>query len=288
MRRCLGRRRALRALCANPLVERLARAPELLVCFAIGWAALLAAISHYLGFGKELGGLLAGVSLASTPFREAIAARLASLRDFLLLFFFVALGAGLDLGLLGDNLLPAIVLALFVLIGNPLIVLVIMGLMGYRKRTGFLAGLTVAQISEFSLIFIAVGVQLGPRGAGALGLVTLVGLITISLSTYMITYSHRLYAVFEPLLGVFERRSPTGRRRRKPRAAPDGSQADVVLFGLGRFGGAIAQTLTDAGHRVLGVDFNPTSVRYWRDNGLPARYATPPIPSWSATCPWPA
>ncbi|MGP1253809.1 MAG: cation:proton antiporter [Kiloniellales bacterium] len=257
---------------ANPLVERLARAPELLVCFAIGWAALLAAISHYLGFGKELGGLLAGVSLASTPFREAIAARLASLRDFLLLFFFVALGAGLDLGLLGDSLIPAIVLALFVLIGNPLIVLVIMGLMGYRKRTGFLAGLTVAQISEFSLIFIAVGVQLGHVVPEALGLVTLVGLITISLSTYMITYSHRLYSVFEPLLGVFERRKPYREAEAEAQGGPDSSQADVVLFGLGRFGGAIAQTLTDAGHRVLGVDFNPTSVRYWRDNGLPARY----------------
>ncbi|CAN0600081.1 unnamed protein product, partial [Ectocarpus sp. 12 AP-2014] len=54
---------------ANPLVEQLSRAPELLVSFAIGWAALLAAVGHYLGFGKELGGLLAGVSLASTPFR---------------------------------------------------------------------------------------------------------------------------------------------------------------------------------------------------------------------------
>ncbi|MCR9140401.1 MAG: cation:proton antiporter, partial [Alphaproteobacteria bacterium] len=108
---------------ANPLVERLSRAPELLVSFAIGWAALLAAVGHYLGFGKELGGLLAGVSLASTPFREAIAARLTSLRDFLLLFFFIALGASLDLSVLGASVGSAIVLSLFVLIGNPLIVL---------------------------------------------------------------------------------------------------------------------------------------------------------------------
>ena len=112
---------------ASPLVEQLARSPELLVSFAIGWAALLAAVGHYLGFGKELGGLLAGVSLASTPFREAIAARLASLRDFLLLFFFIALGASLDLSVLGASVGPAIVLSLFVLIGNPLIVLTIMG-----------------------------------------------------------------------------------------------------------------------------------------------------------------
>ena len=133
---------------ADPLVERLARSPELLVSFAIGWAAFLAALADYLGFGKELGGLLAGVSLASTPYREAMSTRLTSLRDFLLLFFFIALGASLDLGYLGSDLPSALVLSAFVLIGYPLIVLLIMSAMGYRKRTGFLAGLTVAQISE--------------------------------------------------------------------------------------------------------------------------------------------
>ncbi|MCK7502598.1 MAG: hypothetical protein MZW92_81830 [Comamonadaceae bacterium] len=56
-------------------------------------------------------------------------------------------------------------LSLFVLIGNPLIVMAIMGYMGYRKRTGFLAGLTVAQISEFSIVFVAMGITLGPRRA---------------------------------------------------------------------------------------------------------------------------
>jgi Kef-type K+ transport system membrane component KefB len=268
---------------ANPLVERLARAPELLVCFVVGWAALLAAVSHYLGFGKELGGLLAGVSLASTPYREAIAARLASLRDFLLLFFFVALGASLDLGLLGDNLVAAMVLAVFVLVGNPLIVLAIMGAMGYRKRTGFLAGLTVAQISEFSLIFIAVGVDLGHVQGSALGLVTLVGLITISLSTYMITYSHQLYAVCEPLLGVFERHRPF-REEAAETARRDGP-ADVVIFGLGRFGGQIARGLQADGATVLGIDFNPDSVRYWQKHGLSVRYGDATDPELVAHLP---
>lgn len=244
---------------ANPLVERLSRAPELLVSFAIGWAALLAAVGHYLGFGKELGGLLAGVSLASTPFREAIAARLASLRDFLLLFFFIALGASLDLSVLGASVVPAIVLSLFVLIGNPLIVLAIMGAMGYRKRTGFLAGLTVAQISEFSLIFMAMGVTIGHVNEEALGLVTLVGLVTIAASTYMITFSHQLYAVFEPVLGLFERRNIDA----EPDAGTDADRPhDVILFGLGRYGLGIAGALQDRGMRILGVDFSPEAVRY--------------------------
>lgn len=131
---------------ANPLTERLARAPELLVIFAIAQAAIFAAMGDFVGLGKEVGGLLAGVSLASTPYRETIAARLAPLRDFLLLFFFIALGATLELPLLGTHVTAAVVFSLFVLIGNPLIVLAIMGSMGYRKRTGFLAGLTDQRI----------------------------------------------------------------------------------------------------------------------------------------------
>jgi len=255
---------------ANPLVDRLSRAPELLVSFAIGWAALLAAMGDYLGFGKELGGLLAGVSLASTPYREAIAARLASLRDFLLLFFFIALGAALDLSTLGDNAGAALVLAAFVLIGNPLIVLAIMGALGYRKRTGFLAGLTVAQISEFSLIFMAMGVTLGHVRADALGLVTLVGLITIAASTYMITYSQALYRLFEPVLGLFERRG-AGRAEDRSEAARAGGY-DAIVFGLGRYGGAIARELTASGWRVLGVDFDPITVKRARAAGLEAAF----------------
>jgi Kef-type K+ transport system membrane component KefB len=255
---------------ANPLTDRLARAPELLVIFAIALAAIFAAVADVIGLGKELGGLLAGVSLASTPYRESIAARLGPLRDFLLLFFFISLGATLDLTLLGESIWAASVLSAFVLIGNPLIVLIIMGCMGYRRRTGFLAGLTVAQISEFSLIFMAMGVSLGHVTDEALGLVTLVGLVTIGASTYIITYSHQLFDRMEPFLGIFER--ATTPREPKGDALEGRRQYDVMLIGLGRFGAAIGVRLERLGLRVLGVDFNPDAVRRARDLGLAAEY----------------
>lgn len=268
---------------ANRLTERLAHSPELLVVFAIAQAAIFAAIGDYVGLGKEVGGLLAGVSLASTPYRETVAARLAPLRDFLLLFFFIALGATLDLRLLGAHMGEALIFSLFVLVGNPFIVMVIMGLMGYRKRTGFLAGLTVAQISEFSLIFVAMGVSLNHVQSDALGLVTMVGIITIAASTYMITYSHQLYALFEPLLGVFER---TGTPREPEESAPSRvAPYDILIFGLGRFGTAIGMRLRHRGLRVLGVDFNPLAVRRWRSLGLTARYGDTTDPEFIAGLP---
>jgi len=267
---------------ANPLMERLSRSPELMISFAIGWAALLAALGHYFGFGKELGGLLAGVSLASTPFREAIAARLASLRDFLLLFFFIALGASLDLGVLGDNIGAALVFSVFVLVGNPLIVLAIMGAMGYRKRTGFLAGLTVAQISEFSLIFMAMGVTIGHVAADAMGLVTLVGLITIAASTYMITWSHQLYDVVEPVLGPFER---AGAGTEEDNWQPRADSHDAIVFGMGRYGLAIAEELDRAGMKVLGVDFNPAAARQARQKGFDVMFGDATDPEFVAHLP---
>jgi len=269
---------------ATPLVSRIAHSQELLITFAIAWAALLAAIGSQLGFSKELGGLLAGISLASTPFREAIVARLSSLRDFLLLFFFIALGSQLDLSLLGAQIIPALILSLFVLIGNPVIVMIIMGRMGYRKRTSFLAGLTVAQISEFSLIFMAMGLTLGHVSAESLGLVTLVGLITISLSVYMISYSNSLYAKLEPWLGIFERKKPYREKKLEQQYTSEQSY-DVILFGLGRYGKAIAHYLQQEKFNLLVVDFNPDEVRHWCHQGHAAIYGDACDPAFISTLP---
>lgn len=268
---------------AAPLTRRLAESQELLILFSIGLAAMFAGIGEFLGLGLELGGLLAGIALASTPFRDSIGSRLAPLRDFLLLFFFLVLGSQLDLAILGANIPAALVLSAFVLIGNPLIVLIIMGLMGYRKRTAFLAGLTVAQISEFSLIFIGMGLALGQVTEGELGLVTLVGLITIALSTYMITYSHRLYAWCEPLLGRFEREHPVREEEdeQKKRKEPPA----VILLGLAGMGGAMAARLIEQKIPALAIDFDPSAVEKWKARGLDAVYGDATDPTFLAELP---
>jgi Kef-type K+ transport system membrane component KefB len=269
---------------ADRLLRAVAKVSELMVTFAIAWAVGLAALTDFMGFGKELGGLLAGVSFASTGYREAVASRLGTLRDFLLLFFFVALGLQLDLSLLGAQVPAALLLSLFVLIGNPLIVMVIMGGMGYRKRTGFLAGLTVAQISEFSLIFMAMGLTLGHVDAEGMGLVTLVGMITITLSTYMILYSQQLYGWCEPLLGVFERKIP-----HREEAADAGdytrTRCDVIMVGIGRYGEALANGLEHHGLTVLGVDADPEAVQAWAKRGRPVIYGDASDPGLIAELP---
>jgi Kef-type K+ transport system membrane component KefB len=266
------------------VVSAMARSQELLLVFAIAWGVALAALGEWAGFSKEAGAFLAGFSLASTPYREAMNARLTGIRDFLLLFFFIDLGAKLELSTLGAEVWPAIVLSLFVLIGNPLIVMAIMGYMGYRKRTGFLAGLTVAQISEFSIVFVAMGITLGHVGVGALGLTTLVGLVTITVSTYMILYSQPLYEKLAPWLGPFERKRPFRELAVERQPRPD-RRVEVIVFGLGRYGSRLLTQLRDAGIEAIGVDFDPEAVRELRRHKLPVRFGDGEDPDFLESLP---
>lgn len=252
------------------LTRRLAYSLELLTLFAIAWAVLLGAGSELLGFSKEVGAFLAGVSLASTTYRDSIGARLTGLRDFLLLFFFIDLGSRLDWSMVGSQLGSSLVFSLFVLIGNPLIVLIIMGWMGYRRRTSLLAGLTVAQISEFSLIVAALGLSLGHITNETMGLITLVGVVTIFISTYMILYSSQLYRLLSGPLRIFERRNPY---REVGLDALRGIQSiDVILVGLGNYGSALGEYLLRRRKTVLGVDFDPGVLDRWRQLGVPVLY----------------
>ncbi|MBB3190992.1 cation:proton antiporter [Halomonas cerina] len=264
------------------LLHRLAHSSELLMLFAIAWAVIGATAGEALGFSKEVGAFLAGVSIASTPYREQVASRLVSLRDFLLLFFFIELGATLNLGTLGAQLGSSAVLSLFVLVGNPLIVMAIMGYMGYRKRTGFLAGLTVAQISEFSLILAAMGLTLGHLQQETVGLITLVGLITISVSTYMILYSHVIYERLAPRLSLFERQVP---HRELDSLVGANNEVDVLLIGLGRYGAALAADLRERGCRLLAVDFDPTTVQQHARDRYRVCYGDAEDPEFLATLP---
>jgi Kef-type K+ transport system membrane component KefB/uncharacterized UPF0146 family protein len=252
------------------LLNRLAASQELLVLFGIAWAVALAAGAEAMDFSKEVGAFLAGVSLASTPYREALSARLVSLRDFLLLFFFIDLGAGLDLGLLGAQTGAAVVLSLLVLLGKPLIIMLILGALGYRSRTGFLTGLSLAQISEFSLILAALGVGLGHIDAETTSVITLVAIITIALSTYLTLYAHPLYERVGRWLTMFERRIPHPEELARETGASQ--TPDVILFGLGRYGGEIARHLRDRGWKLLAVDFDPYVVASARKEGLDIGY----------------
>lgn len=254
------------------LLATLARRPELLVLFGIAWAIGLASLGMELGFSKEVGAFIAGVSLASTRYRAILTARLVGLRDFLLLFFFINMGVHIDVTHLGAELGPAILLSLFVLLGKPLMVLALVGGMGYARHTGAMTGLTLGQISEFSLILVVLGVDLGHIDVQTQGLVTLIGLITIGLSSYMIIYAHHIYEWLAPWLGRFERKVHHPEQDLGDAQPANIGKVEVIIFGLDPYGRNVARELMRRGVSILGVDFDPEAVRLHHEEGMLTLY----------------
>jgi Kef-type K+ transport system membrane component KefB len=244
------------------VLDWISKSPELTLLFGVAWAIVLAAVSTLIGLSMEIGAFVAGVSLASTAYRESLGARMVSLRDVMLLFFFIELGASLTFADALGQLWPAIVLSVFVLVGKPLIVFAIMGWMGYRSITSFRTGVALAQISEFSLILIALGFSLGQVDSAVLSLVTLVAVFTITVSSYLILYTDRLYSMMQGFMRFFE--------RGKAEAVDEESQSlsfDAIVIGSGRFGTEVISGLISSGSSVLAVDLDPDALARARELG---------------------
>lgn len=242
-----------------------ARSPETLFTWSLSWCLLVVLAAEYLGLSPEIGAFLAGMSLAQLGCAHELLRRVKPLMNFFIAVFFVSLGARMELSEALDGWQASLVLSLFVLIGNPLIFMIIIVRSGYDRRTSFLTSVTVAQISEFSFIFMAMGVSSGLISTSVLSVTALVGLLTIGVSAYMIIYNHQLYAVLERwgVLRVF-------RQRGVPPADAIGEgvkvRDHVVVVGMNALGRQLARRLHDLGLTVVAVDKDPACLK-----GLPCR-----------------
>ena len=242
-----------------------AKSQEFLFVFSITWGLGLAALFFYAGFSIEVGALIAGIVLSISPYSYEISSKLKPLRDFFIISFFLILGSQMVFGNISNFIVPIIVFSLFILIGNPLIVMILMGIFGYNKKTGFMAGLTVAQISEFSLILVALGVKVGHLSQEILSLVTLIGLITIGGSTYMIMYSYKIYPRISKLLTVFEKKKLCKKEIPK-------KEYQYILLGYNRIGYSILKAFSKLTKDYVVIDFDPKTINELKTQKAPCIY----------------
>lgn len=245
----------------------MASSTELLFLFSITWGLGIAALFHLMGFSIEIGALVAGIMLSLTPFSYEIESRLKPLRDFFIVLFFVLLGSHMTLGNVITFIIPVLTLSFFVIFGRPILVMIIMNLLGYKKRTSFMAGATITQISEFSLILIGLALSLGYISSEISSLVTMVGLITIAASTYIIMYSEEIYDKLENFLSIFEFRKPKNREK-----GAGAEIFDIVLFGYDRVGQDFVKTFSKLDKKYLVVDYNPKAIKLLNNANIPYRY----------------
>ena len=233
------------------------RSPEMIYIWALSWCFLLVWVAHWFGLSLEVGAFLAGLSLAQLPYNDDLRRRLHPLMNLFVAVFFVALGIRMEVGEAVEQWMPTLVLALFVLIGNPFIFMVIITRMGYGRRTAFLTSVTVAQISEFSFVFAGMGLAGGLIGAEILSITALVGVVTIAISAYMILYNHQLYewvcrtGIMD--WKIFNPKASQGDTEVKS----TGIEGHVIVVGMNTLGRSLVHRLSERGEVVLAIDSDP-------------------------------
>lgn len=228
----------------------IAGSQEFLFLFSIGWGFGSAALFEHAGFSLEIGALIGGVSLASLPYAQEMSARLRPLRDFFVVVFFISLGTLLTFGDIGQYIPSIIVLFLIVIFVKPFIVLASMGLMGYTKQTSFKAASSLAQVSEFSLVFLILGLNEGQISADLVTIVTVVTLLSIAYSTYIIIYADSIFSYFEHHLGMFERRKTQYEQISK-------HHYELVLFGYRKGGHEFLRVFQSLKKPFIVIDYDP-------------------------------
>lgn len=245
------------------ILKRISDSGEFIFIFTIAWCFLAASLVHLMGFSIEIGAIAAGLSLGSSLFQAEIISRIKPLRDFFIVIFFVILGSQMNLGNIGDIIIPGMILAIFILIGNPLILYLIFRFSKFTRRNSFLAGITAAQVSEFGFVLLFVGQQAGHVQGREISIFTVVALTTIFTSSYLITYNNKIYDFLSPIFHRFRKEKHKQQESRK-------ENHDVWIFGCHRMGINVCKSLKEKKANFAVVDINSGTVEKIKSMGIPA------------------
>ena len=250
----------------------IAKVPELMVIGALGWCFGVAMFAAWLGLSREMGALVAGVSLSTFPYSLDVIAKIISLRDFFITLFFVTLGARVPRPTV-DVVVMALIGSAFVVASRFLSVAPILQLTRAGSRASVITSLNLSQISEFSLVICALGLALGHIDERTMSIVVIMLIITAVVSTYAIQYNYQLYNwLVHPVLkvtGVTEqaRDSLTGDFK---------VPSEIVLLGFARTASSLLHDLQQLNPKVIEklgvVDFNPVVREELQRRGIRATY----------------
>lgn len=232
----------------------IASSQEFLFLFAIGWGFGAAALFQGIGFSLEIGALLSGVALASLPFTQEISARLRPLRDFFIVVFFISLGSRLTFSTIGSELKLLIISGLIVILLKPLVVFITMSVMRYKKQTSFKTAISLGQVSEFSLVLILLGNASGIVPESMVNVITVLALVTIAISTYLINYANSIYKVLERPLKLFEREKTHAEGNYLQR------HYELILFGYKKGGQEFIHLFKKMNKDFVVVDYDPEAI----------------------------
>lgn len=245
------------------ILQSVAKSGEFLFIFTLTWCFGISSLLYWLGFSLEIGAIVAGLTLGSSPFQSEISSRIKPLRDFFIVIFFIILGSEMSLTNLDGIWINGLILSLFILIGNPFVLYWAFRSQKFTRRNSFLAGVTAAQVSEFGFVLLIVGRNLGHVVGKELEIFTIVALTTIIVSSYLITYSEKIFEFLRPVFNLF------GHDKHKQIEKNEEIFTNWV-FGYHRIGWKVCEGFAEKNMKYAVVDYNPEAVKVLKNRHIPA------------------
>lgn len=243
----------------GPLFKFASSSTELLFLVSIAFVFLFSGLAYILNISIVIGAFIAGLAIANLPYKLEIENKIRPLRDFFAIIFFVSLGTWLTTFDLTKTILPFIIFLAFVIVVKPFITAAAVRILGYKTRTSILSGISLAQISEFSLILALQGLLFGVLLQETFNMIVLIAIITMALSPYLIKASSLVYgktaSLFNFLDGItiYKDKEEIGHRTRNKKA--------VLLFGCHRMGTIFLKALSHMKENLMVIDYNPDIIR---------------------------
>ncbi|HEV8474700.1 MAG TPA: cation:proton antiporter [Methylomirabilota bacterium] len=255
------------------LFRAIASSHEMVLITAIAWCFFVAGVAGSVGLSTEMGALLAGLVLAALPYGMEVVARLSGVRDFFVTLFFVALGLKMPAPS-RQTLLLAVIASLVVIASRVVAVFPLCALLRLDVRTAGVVSINLAQVSEFSLVIVSLGVAHGHVSGQVSAVVLYALLITAVLSTYGILFNHAIASAVGRAavrLGI-----PQWKARRRGEQGERLRHQDFFLLGVSREGLAFLERLErerpDTKRRIVAIDFNPETLERLQADGVDGVY----------------
>lgn len=219
----------------------------------VAWAFLFITAAQYLNLSMEIGAFFAGLSIAQLPYSRELQERVRPLTDLFMAVFFINFGLNIIPGQLVAYLPEAIALSAVLMTGKFAILFGLIDSQKFTPETSFKASLNMTQISEFSLILGAIALSEGIVNQGMIGFLSLVAIITMGLSSYLISYNNYFYNKAEKLLRLLE-------SDQKKDIRVDRLQNHAIVIGYDEISSSILPTLQEYFEKIVVVDKNPENV----------------------------
>jgi len=252
---------------SNKVFKKAANSPEMLLLVSISFLFLFAIAAEVSGLSLAIGAFFAGVALANSDYKIEIEGKISPIRDFFAVIFFVALGT--QLTILSRNYLYLLLVLLgIVILIKPLIIMYLVRTFGYKGRTAFFTGNSLAQISEFAIILAIIGKSINHIGEELFSTLILLAIITMALTTYCIRYEKGFYKLFKWVLAPLNK----FHSRKENLEYLEKNNQKIVIFGCHRMGSLFLKEFEDDKKDVLVVDYNPEIIKSLINKKVPCIY----------------